>query len=82
LAASVSQDQVTGSWLEDTYHSTGKQDSVLSLHTLNSEQYQQLLALLNKQHTEGVSSGNTAASWQVNNSVFLLPCKWRLDYRQ
>jgi len=61
LAASVSQEQDSGSWLEDTHHSTGKQALVLSLPALNSEQYQQLLALLNKQHTEGVSSGNTTS---------------------
>jgi len=56
----VSQEQDGGSWLEDTHYTLNKQDPVLSLPTLNSEQYQQLLALLNKQHTEGVIPGSTA----------------------
>jgi len=59
LAASVSQEQDSGSWLEDTHYAANNQDPVLSLPTLNSEQYQQLLTLLNKQHVEGVNLGGT-----------------------
>ena len=52
VAASVIQDQESGCWLEDVHTTTPSetQPSVaLSLPTLNTEQYQQLLQLRSKQ---------------------------------
>jgi len=60
LAASVSQEQDGGSWLEESQYTTHNQDPAMSLPTLSSKQYQQLLTLLKKQHTEGTNSSNTA----------------------
>ena len=60
VAASITQEQDGVSWLEDTQCNTSNsnQAPALALPTLNTEQYQQLIALLNKQQTENNSSSS------------------------
>ena len=62
LAASVTQEQEGVSWLEDVHNSSSAQEPALSLPTLNSEQYQQLLSLLSKQQAEGNTPGTSRTS--------------------
>jgi len=59
MAASVTREQDGVSWLEDTQCKVGNQEPALALPTLNSEQYQQLMALLNKQQSENNSSSSS-----------------------
>ena len=61
MAASVTQEQDGVSWLEDTQCKAANEPD-LALPTLNTEQYQQLMSLLNKQQTEGPSSGPSVGS--------------------
>ena len=60
VAASVSQEQEGVSWLDEA--PSGSQDTALkpalALPTLNTEKYQQLMALLSKQQTDSSSTGS------------------------
>ena len=48
--------------MEDVHNNSSTQEPALSLPTLNSEQYQQLLSLLSKQQAEGNASGTSGTS--------------------
>jgi len=62
MAASVTQEQEGVSWLDEAHCNSNSQDSAmrpaLALPTLNTEQYQQLMALLSKQQVENSSAGS------------------------
>ena len=62
LAASVTQEQEGVPWLEDVHNNSSTQEPALSLPTLNSEQYRQLLSLLSKQQSEGNTLGTSGTS--------------------
>jgi len=70
MAASVTQEQDGVSWLEDTQCKVGSQEPALALPTLNTEQYQQLMALLSKSQSEDNNSGSSIGTGFLAGKCF------------